>query len=60
MNKCTTPCIYYHELHDRHRKPSVKTVCDIRDGEEIKNIPVEEIDNCKEFKTFKDVKKTIS
>lgn len=56
MNKCTTPCIYYHEVFDKAKKPSVKIVCDIKEGIEIKNISDDEIINCKHFKTFKDIK----
>ena len=56
MRKCFTPCVYYHETYDKQSKPSVKVVCDIREGEEIKNISDEDINNCKNFKTYKDVK----
>jgi len=56
MIKCTTPCIYYNETHNKLNKPSVKITCDIQDSKEINRIPEEEITNCKHFKTFKDIK----
>jgi len=56
MNKCQTPCIYYSEIFDKSKKPMVKTICDYRDGEEIKNISNEEIENCKHFKTYKEIR----
>ena len=54
--QCTTPCIFYREIIDRSKKPSYKTVCDYKDGEEIKNIPQSEINNCNNFKSFKEIK----
>jgi len=56
MNKCYIPCIFYHELYDRTQKPSVRIICDIKDGQEIKNIPTEEIQNCGHFKTYSEIK----
>lgn len=56
MLKCQTPCIYYHEIHNKQEKPSVKVICDYREGEEIKNIPLEEINNCDHFTTLTEVK----
>jgi hypothetical protein len=56
MIKCFTPCIYYNEIHNKFNKPSIKSICDIRDSGEIKNIPKEEIENCQYFKTYKDIK----
>jgi len=52
--RCTYPdvCVYYREIG----KTNIKTVCERRDGEEIKNIPAEEIENCEYHKTYKDVK----
>lgn len=56
--KCTYPetCIYFHAMHESHNKPSVRIVCDYRDGLEIRLIPNEEINNCQHFKTFKQIK----
>ena len=56
IQKCYTPCIYYHELHDKSKTPTVKVVCDYRDGIEIRLIPNEEINNCSYFKTYKQIK----
>jgi uncharacterized FlaG/YvyC family protein len=56
MHKCYTPCIYYHELHDKSKTPTVKVICDIREGQEIRNIPNEEIQNCEHYKTYNEVK----
>jgi hypothetical protein len=54
--KCKTPCVFYREIIDKSKKPTYKTVCDYRDGEEIKNIPQDEIEKCNIFKSFKEVK----
>ncbi len=59
MNKCITTdlrCIYYHPIEEKNKKPSYRMVCDMREGEEIKNIPQEEINNCKHYKTFKEAR----
>jgi len=56
MNKCYIPCIYYHEVYDKSKTPTVKITCDIKDGQEIKNIPDKEIQNCEHFKTYNEVK----
>lgn len=54
IHKCQTPCIYYHEVFIS--KSLVKLKCDIRDGEEIKNLTEEEIKLCKSYKSYKDVR----
>lgn len=56
MYKCTTPCIYYREIYDQNKKPSIKIICDFRDGEEIKQIPLKEKVNCQHFKTYVNIK----
>lgn len=56
MHRCYTPCIYYHEVHDKSQKPTVKVICDYREGEEIINISKEEINNCEHFKTYNEIK----
>lgn len=56
MNQCYTPCIYYCEIENKSKNPSMKIICDMRDGEEIRNIPADEIGICKHFKTYKDLK----
>lgn len=58
MIKCSYPetCIYYHEVFDKNNKPSVRIVCDYRDGLEIKLIPTAEINNCPHFKSYKQIK----
>ena len=56
MHQCYKSCIYYHIIQDRTKKPSTKLTCDIKDGQEIKNIPNEEIQNCEHFKTYNEVK----
>jgi hypothetical protein len=56
MHKCYTPCIYYNEKYDRSKKPMYKIVCDMKDGEEIRNIPQEEIDNCTHYKSYTEVR----
>ena len=52
--RCVYPdtCIYYREIG----KKNIRMVCDYRDGEEIKNIPAEEIKNCKHYKPFNEIK----
>ena len=56
MKQCYTPCIFYHEVYDKTKKPSVRVICDIKDGKEIKDIPDEEIQNCEHFKTYNEIK----
>ena len=56
MQKCFTPCIWYREK-DNNEKPTKKMVCDMRDGQEIKDILREIIDTCEYFKTYKDIRK---
>jgi len=58
--RCSFPqtCIYYYEVYDKHNKPSVRIVCDYKDGTEIKKLSTEEITNCPHFKTYKQVKET--
>lgn len=58
MHQCFTPCINYHEVTNKHEKPSIRIVCDYKDGIEIRLIPQEEINNCKHFKTFEQIKKS--
>ena len=53
--KCTTPCIYYREIVDKSKIPSVRTVCDARD-KEIKHISKKDIENCSLYKTYKSIK----
>ncbi len=53
--KCTTPCIYYRELIHQTPHFSIKTICEARD-KEIKDIPQKEIESCKFYKTYKDIK----
>lgn len=55
MNKCITPCIYYSEIFDKSKTSAVKVICDIREGEEIKNILIQEIETCTYFKTYKEI-----
>ncbi len=57
MLKCQTPCIYYYESHTKSESPTVRLICDFRDGEEIKNLSINEINECKHFKTYNQVKK---
>jgi hypothetical protein len=56
--KCThnSVCIYYREIFNKNGNLSTKIVCDYRDGEEIKNIPAEEIKNCEHYKPFNEIK----
>lgn len=58
MYHCYTSCIYYYINIDKSRKPSVRLTCDYREGEEIKNIPIEEIKNCEHFKTYKEIQES--
>lgn len=55
MNKCFTPCIYYHEIRDQEDKNKIlKINCDMKDID-IRKIPQDEINNCENYKTYKDV-----
>ena len=56
MQKCFTPCIYYHEI-ECTEKPTKKLVCDMREGQEIKDIPRDVINDCEYFKTYEDIRK---
>lgn len=58
MLRCYTPCINYHEVHDKSKQPSVKIICDYKDGVEIRNLSKEEINNCIHFKTFKEIRES--
>jgi len=56
MHKCHTPCVFYYEIYNKELEiPSVKVVCDYHE-DEIKNIPIEKINNCQHFKTIKQLK----
>ena len=53
---CVYPklCIYYNEIIDKNDKYNVKMMCDYKD-KEIKDIPIEEIENCIYHKTYRDI-----
>ncbi len=55
MYKCSTPCIYYNEYCNPNI-PNAKLTCDYQNGKELKHIPEEEKNNCKYFKSFKQLK----
>lgn len=59
MHRCYTPCIFYHEVYNKNEKPSVRIICDYKDGKEIKDISEKEIENCIHFKTYEQVKKLL-
>ncbi len=52
MHKCFTPCIYYREVYDKTKKPSMKIICDYKDTEIFK-MPEDDINFCKQFTTYK-------
>ncbi|MFA5558657.1 MAG: hypothetical protein WDA59_04250 [Methanofastidiosum sp.] len=57
MIKCAQgPCFYLHLDIDHKNKTVRKTTCDFKDGEEIKNIPKEELENCPSYKTEKEMR----
>lgn len=53
--KCVTPCIYYQEVLDKSKKPSVKLICNYLE-EELKNISENDINNCQHFKSYNHLK----
>ncbi len=53
--KCTTSCIYYQEIIDKTKNPSVKLICNYLE-EELKNIPKSNINNCQHFTSYNHLK----
>lgn len=56
MLKCFSPCIFYHQIQDKSQKPSMIIICDYKECQEIRNIPINEIEKCQHFKTYNEIK----
>ena len=56
--QCTTPCVcvFYQETLENNKPKIKKQTCNYKETD-LKNIPEDEQNNCKCFKSFKDIKK---